>query len=36
MEKLVEIYKKIYNLDYEIKMGNLEAPTGILLLATQF
>jgi len=35
-DKFIDIYKKIYNLDYEIKSGSIDGYTGLLLLATKF
>ncbi len=34
-EKLLQIYEKIYNLNYETKVGNIPADLGLILLATK-
>ena len=33
--KLISIYEKIYNLDYETKIGNIEPELGLILLTTR-
>jgi DNA polymerase III subunit delta len=35
MEKLKSLYKMLYNLDFEIKTGNIEADLGLTLIATR-
>lgn len=35
IKQLIYIYEKIYNLDFEIKIGNIEPTLGIILLTTK-
>lgn len=35
IKQLIYIYEKIYNLDFEIKIGNIEPSLGIILLTTK-
>ncbi len=36
LNNLIDTYKKLYNLDYSIKTGDIEGQMGLLLLSTQF